>query len=333
MQPITGQSRRHFFSDGFDSRPGLVARIGLGPGFFEIDVVDDGNVDELLSLLRGSFRGLRVVHESILARHLRQYVAPISQISRGVFKVKKLVIENRHHASSSGLVRQTILIAKKDLAIELATGEIVATSGFFGLLLSVLSSLALSYGADIRTRAAPGVIWLSFSPGPRLSRAWTREREEGALVGLVVSPVSRSAIFAGKALGIFTFIAAIEAIVIPAAALLLGGEIGDGDAGGFDLVRHGGALAVIALFANVGIAATGTLFGALTVRTRARDLVLASVLLPLLAPTLGSAVSATRELFEGATLAELADYLELMLVFDVVFVSAGLGLFGWLIEG
>jgi heme exporter protein B len=282
---------------------------------------------------------LRVVHESFLVRHLRQYVAPISQISRGVFKVKKLVIENRHGAismaSSAGILRQTILIARKDLAIELATGEIVATSGFFGLLLTVLSSLALSYGADIRTRAAPGVIWLSvtFASVLGLSRAWTREREEGALVGLVVSPISRSAIFAGKALGIFVFISAIEAIVIPAAALLLGGEIGDEGSGGFDLVRHGGALAVVALFANVGIAATGTLFGALTVRTRARDLVLASVLLPLLAPTLGSAVAATRELFEGATLGELGDYLELMLVFDVVFGAAGLGLFGWLIEG
>ena len=235
---------------------------------------------------------------------------------------------------SSDFLRQTILIAKKDLTIELATGEIVTTSGFFGLLLTVLSSLALSYGADIRTRAAPGVIWLSvtFASVLGLSRAWTRERDEGALTGLVVSPVSRSAIFAGKALGIFVFITAIEVIVIPAAALLLGGEMGNDGSSGFDLARHGAALAVIAFFANVGIAATGTLFGALTVRTRARDLVLASVLLPLLAPTLGSAVSATRELFEGATLGELGDYLELMLVFDLVFGAAGVGLFGWLIE-
>jgi heme exporter protein B len=283
---------------------------------------------------------LRVVHESILVRHLRQYVAPISQISRGVFKVKKHVIENRHRkiglSPFPAFVRETILIARKDLSIELATGEIVTTSGFFALLLTVLSSLALSYGADIRTRAAPGVIWLSvtFASVLGLSRAWTREREEGALTGLMVSPISRSAIFAGKALGIFLFIAAIEAIVIPAAALLLGGEpIGDEGTHGFDLGRHGFALAVIALFANVGIAATGTLFGALTVRTRARDLVLASVLLPLLAPTLGTAVSATRELFDGATLAQLGDYLELLLVFDVVFGAAGIGLFGWLIEG
>ena len=83
----------------------------------------------------------------------------------------------------------------------------------------------------------------------------------------------------------------------------------------------------------MGIAATGTLFGAMTVRTKARDLVLASVLLPLLAPTLGSAIAATRELFGGATLAELGDYFELMLVFDVVFTAGGLAMFGWLIEG
>jgi heme exporter protein B len=245
------------------------------------------------------------------------------------------VIEKRHRKTIARTFQETILIAKKDLTIELSTGEIVTTSGFFALLLTVLSSLALSYGADIRTRAAPGVIWLSitFASVLGLSRAWTREREEGALTGLVVSPVSRSAIFVGKALGIFAFIAAIEAIVIPAAALLLGGEpIGNEGTSGFELSRHGGPLLVIAIFANVGIAATGTLFGALTVRTRARDLVLASVLLPLLAPTLGSAVTATRELFEGATLAELGDYLELMLVFDVVFSAAGIGLFGWLIE-
>jgi heme exporter protein B len=71
----------------------------------------------------------------------------------------------------------------------------------------------------------------------------------------------------------------------------------------------------------------------MTVRTRARDLVLASVLLPLLAPNLITAVVATRDLFSGASLGELGDYFELMFIFDVVFTSAGLGLFGLLIEG
>jgi heme exporter protein B len=223
-------------------------------------------------------------------------------------------------------IHETILIAKKDLAIERATGEIVTTTGFFALLLTVLSSRAFwTYTTEFDALLAPGVIWLSvtFASVLGLSRSWTREREEGALRGLVVAPLSRSAIFAGKAIGVLAFITAIEILVVPAAALLLG----------FDLGKYVGALATIALLANVGIAATGTLFGAMTVRTRARDLVLASVLLPLLAPTLITAVVATRDLFSGVALGELGDYLELMLIFDVVFSAAGLGLFGLLIEG
>jgi len=235
------------------------------------------------------------------------------------------VIDFRSASPASRWIRETILIAKKDLAIERATGEIVTTSGFFGLLLTVLSSLAFWNTSEAGQLVAPGVIWLSvtFASVLGLSRTWTREREEGALRGLIVAPIARSAIFAGKALGVVAFITAIELVVIPASALLLG----------FDLRVHAAGLATIAVFANVGIAATGTLFGAMTVRTRARDLVLASVLLPLLAPTLGSAIVATRLLFDGASLVELGDFFELMLVFDVVFSAAGLGLFGWLIEG
>jgi len=223
-------------------------------------------------------------------------------------------------------IRDTFIIATKDLSIERATGEIVTTTGFFAILVTVLSSRAFwSDSPEFDATLAPGVIWLSvtFASVLGLSRSWTREREEGALRGLVVSPLSRSAIFAGKSAGIFVFITAIELLVVPAAAVLLG----------FDLARFVGPLAVIALLTNVGIAATGTLFGAMTVRTRARDLVLASVLLPLLAPTLITAVVSTRDLFSGVPFRELGDYFELMIVFDVVFGAAGLGFFGLLIEG
>ena len=223
-------------------------------------------------------------------------------------------------------LKETFLIAQKDVAIERATGEIVTTTGFFALLLTVLSSRAFwTYTAEFDALLAPGVIWLSvtFASVLGLSRSWTREREEGALRGLVVSPLARGAIFLGKSIGVLAFITAIEVLVIPTAALLLG----------FDFGRYVGPLAVIALLANVGIAATGTLFGAMTVRTRARDLVLASVLLPLLAPTLITAIVATRDLFSGTPFRELGDYFELMLVFDVVFTAAGIGLFGLLIEG
>jgi heme exporter protein B len=217
-----------------------------------------------------------------------------------------------------------LLIARKDLAIELATGEIVTTSGFFAVLVCVIASMAF-LGADTKVRVAPGVIWVAvaFASVLALSRTWQREREEGALLGLLASPVPRSAIFAGKAAGVCVFIFAVELVVIPISALFFSVDLGE----------VGPGLLLFCAVATPGIAAVGTLFGAMTVRTRARDLVLASVLFPLLAPSLLAAVAGTRELFGGASFRELVDYVELMGVFAVVFTAGGLGLFDLLIDG
>jgi heme exporter protein B len=217
------------------------------------------------------------------------------------------------------------LVAEKDLAIELATKEIVTTSGFFAVLIAIVASLAFYSGAEVTTRVAPGVLWVAvaFASVLALSRTWQREREDGALAGLLVSPAPRSAIFAGKAIGLAAFVMAIELVVLPVIALLFS----------IDLIRFGPLLALLCFGATPGIAAVGTLFGAMTVRTRARDLVLASVLFPFLTPTLLAGVAGTRELLGGASLHELVDYFELLGVFAGVFIVGGLGLFGLLIEG
>jgi heme exporter protein B len=224
-----------------------------------------------------------------------------------------------------GWGRQTLIILGKDLTIELATKEIVVTSGFFAVLVAVIASLAFSGGSDVRQRVAPGVIWVAvaFAAVLALSRAWQRERDDGALSGLLVSPVARSAIFAGKALGLTVFLFLIEAIVIPVTAVFFG----------IDLIEVGPGIAIFCLLVNPGLAASGTLFGAMTVRTRARDLVLAAVMFPLLTPTLLAGVAGTRELFYGATVAEIGDYFQLIAVFDALFIAGGLGMFELLIEG
>jgi heme exporter protein B len=220
--------------------------------------------------------------------------------------------------------RQVAIVLDKDLAIELRTGEVVTTSAFFALLVAVLASLSFYGGPETRRLVASGTIWLSitFSGVLALGRSWQREREEGALSALLVAPLSPSALFAGKALGVLGFLLIVELVVIPTAAVLFA----------LDLSVVGPGLLLIALCATPGIAASGTLFGAMTARTRARDLLLAIVLFPLLAPTLLAAVAATRELFGGADLVELSDYFKLMGVFDVVFIAGGLGLFGVLLE-
>lgn len=220
---------------------------------------------------------------------------------------------------------QALLVARKDLAIEIATGEIVTTSAFFAVLVAVIASLAFYAGPESRVSVAPGVIWVAvaFASVLSLSRTWQREREDGALSGLLVTPTARSAIFAGKALGMAVFITLVEIVVVPVTALFFS----------VDLVKMGVGLVLFCLAATPGIAAVGTLFGVMTVRTRARDLVLASVLFPLLAPTLLSAVAGTRELFNGVPLIDLVDYFQIMGVFAVVFTAGGLWMFEILIEG
>jgi len=228
------------------------------------------------------------------------------------------------HVRPPGAVASAMAVAGKDLRIELRTGEIVTTAGFFAALVAIMASVAFYSGPVTTTRVAPGAIWLAvaFASVLALGRTWQREREDSALLALLVSPAPRASIFAGKAIGVLAFVTVVEGIVVPVVALLFHIEL-------LDVI---GPLALVLGLGTIGIAATGTLFGAMTVRTRARDLVLATVLFPLLSPTLVSGVAATREIFVGAPFEEIQDYLLLLVTFDVVAIAGGIALFGALLE-
>ena len=221
-------------------------------------------------------------------------------------------------------LRLAWLVAAKDLAIERRTREILTTAGFFAVLVAVMSSLAFSFGESTTSKVAPGAIWIptAFASILALGRTWQREREDSALTALLVSPIPRASIFLGKAIGVFVFVSFVEVLVVPVVALLFHVEL-------LPLIVPLGAVMALG---TIGLAAAGTLFGAMTVRTRARDLVLASVLFPLLSPTLLSGIGATRELVSGASFSELGDYLILLAAFDFLALAGGLTLFGALVE-
>jgi heme exporter protein B len=229
-----------------------------------------------------------------------------------------------------GLGRAALAVFVKDLRIELATREIVTTAAFFAALVAILASVSFATGPQTTTRVAPGALWLAvmFSSVLALGRTWQRERDDSALMGLLVSPIPRAAIWCGKAAGVLAFILAVEVVVVPIVALLFH----------VDLVDVGGPLAVVMLLGSVGVAATGTLFGAMTVRTRARELLLATVLFPLLSPVLVASVAATREILyaaesgQGLRLGELRDLFVILGVFDAIAIAGGLAMFGALVE-
>lgn len=215
------------------------------------------------------------------------------------------------------------LVAAKDLRIELRSGEVTITSGFFALLVVVISSMAFHGGGLAGRVVAAGAIWLSiaFAAVLAVGRSWQHESEQGALRGLLVTPISRSALFAGKAAALTLFLLAITGVVVSAAVVLFT----------LDPRVLAVPLAAVALSAIPGIAASATLFGAMT-RVGARHVLLAVVVLPLLAPTLLAAVTATRALLDGAALTELGDHLRLIWLFDGIFCVGGLGLFGGLVD-
>lgn len=223
-----------------------------------------------------------------------------------------------------GFAQQAWLVMAKDLTIEAKSGEVTVTSAFFALLVVVLSSMSFHGGPRTGKLVASGVVWLSiaFAAVLSLGRNWAREREGRALVGLLTSPLHPGALFLGKMLTLTLFLFAIELVVYPMAALFFS----------IDLLEVGPGLAAIALLATPGIAAAGTLFGAMTVRTSARDLALSVVLFPLLSPVLLAAVGATRSLLAGAPLDEIFGFLRLILTFDLVFLAGGVALLPLLLE-
>jgi heme exporter protein B len=236
----------------------------------------------------------------------------------------------RPRASVRAFARATWTIFRKDIQIELATREIVVTSGFFAVLVVVMASVAFATGPQTSTRVAPGALWLSivFASILALGRTWQREREGAALASLLLSPAPRAAIFLGKTLGIVLFLLAIEVLVVPIVSMLFR----------IDMAAVLEPLALVVVVGTIGVAGMGTLFGAMTVRTRARDLLLASVLFPLLSPVLLACVAATRDLIyaagtgRGACVDDIRDWLLLLGVFDTLALVGGLTMFNVLIE-
>jgi len=222
------------------------------------------------------------------------------------------------------LLRHALAIARKDLVIELRVRELVPTMTLFASLVAVLSSMSLFVDEETGRKVAPGVLWtaIAFSGTLGLSRTWGREREEGALRAVLLSPVSPASLFLGKALGALVFVLLTESVVAPLVALLLHAPLGE----------HLGAFSLLVLMGTVGFVAAGTLFGALVARTRARDLLLAVVLYPLVSPALLCGTVATRDLLGGTPVSQLYDWFRMLAIFDLVFIGGGVALLGVLLS-
>lgn len=236
-------------------------------------------------------------------------------------------------------------ICRKDVLIERRTGEIVATAGVFSVVIGFLTSFAFQSDEKTNAATAAATIWVTifFAAVLSFGRIWQRERDDSALTGLLVAPIPRAAIFVGKAVATFGMILVIE---IPLVALVMflfqidfSSGVGLKNATPEQLAAvkasahlHLPAFLGLLVMGTAALSFVGTLFGAMTVRTRARDLVLAIVLFPLLSPVLVCGVVGTRKAFELQAFDEYSGFLGLMGMSVAITLLLGIALFGPLVD-
>src|SRR6266566_1720439 len=188
------------------------------------------------------------------------------------------------------------LIARKDLSIEFRTRSAFFSAVVFALLGLVIFYYAWDPTAVTATDLAPGVLWVifTFSGLLGLHRSFGVEAEDHAIDGLLASPVSREAIFLGKAMANLIFVGAVQAITIPALVVFYNLPLGGVAA----------PLIAIAILAAIGLVAVGTLFSAMAVNTRLAELLLPMLALPFFVPIVITAAAATQRLLGGRPMAE-----------------------------
>lgn len=213
-------------------------------------------------------------------------------------------------------------IVVKDVAAELHTREMVSAMLVFSVLALLIFSFALDLRGDVARAAAPGVLWatVAFAGTLGLSRSLAREQQAGCIDGLLLAPVDRSAIFFGKALGNLVFMVVVEVVLLPLFSAL------------FDVPLLRPGVLVVTALGTVGYAAVGTLLAAIAVNTRAREVMLPILLLPLAIPALIAAVQATGGLMDGGTLPEVGGWVRILVVYDLIIVAVSVLTFGYVVE-
>ena len=217
---------------------------------------------------------------------------------------------------------KVIAITWKDALSEMRTKEIVFSVLVFTLLVIVIFNFAFGASQKMMELVAPGILWVTFAFAGVLSlnRSFIPEKEQDCLEGLMACPVSREVIYVGKMLGSLLFMLIIEAIALLIFAFL------------FNLPVLSLQLATIIVLATIGFVAVGTLFSALAVNTKAREMVLPILFLPIVVPIIISAVKASELALSGESWSRLSSWLQIIGAFDVIFLVVSFLIFAFVIE-
>jgi len=217
-------------------------------------------------------------------------------------------------------LRVAWVVMRKDLTVEMRSREIVYTTVFFAASCVLVFAFALVREGRPLEDASAGILWISiaFAGTLALGRTFERERHTETLRALMLAPSDRPAIYVGKLLGILALMAIVEAVLVPLVGLLFHAPI---------FARPHWLVALLAA-GTIGFASVGTLFAAMLVRARSRDVLLPVLLYPITIPVIIAGVRGTAAIFQATPDEPMARFWAALLVFfDVVFVTLSLWTF------
>ncbi len=219
-------------------------------------------------------------------------------------------------------LRKVFAIVWKDVQAELRTKDILSSMLVFAGLSVLIFQFAFDLRADNVRLVLPGVLWIAitFAGVLGLNRSFILEQDRGSLEGLLLAPVDRSAIYFGKLIGNLLFIFVVELLLLPLMTVL------------FNVWLLSPALLLVLALGTLGYAAVGTLFAALSINTRAREVMLPILLFPVMVPVFVAGVQAVSRLLDGDSLADIVRWVQLLAAYDAIFIAAAMLLFDYVVE-
>lgn len=220
------------------------------------------------------------------------------------------------------MLKAALRIAWKDVLGDLRRRASLSAMLFFAIAVLIVFQAAFEPDRREAARLLPGLLWVTvlFTSLVGLGRVFQAEEEDGAFAGLLMAPIPRGVIFLGKWWGNLALTVVVELLLLPLMLLLFNVDIWD---------RLPGVIGVL-LLGSMGLTGLGVLLAAMTQAARARETLLALLLLPLVVPLLIAGVQATAAIIQGGE--ALDAWIRLLVIFDAVYLSLAPWAFGWLVE-
>ncbi|MFH1287786.1 MAG: heme exporter protein CcmB [bacterium] len=215
-------------------------------------------------------------------------------------------------------------IINKDVIGELRSKETISSIIIFTILVFVIFNFTFEPGASYIDEIAPGILWVAyiFSSVLGLNRTFLPERENNCILGLMLSPIDRGAIYLAKMIGNMFFIFIVIGLSLPIFTVFYNINI-------FPFLPK---LALVFFLSIAGISGLGTALSAMAVNTKTREIMLPILLFPIMVPVILASVKTTSGILTGETFAQISSWLKLMAAFDIIFITVSYLTFEYLIE-